>query len=100
PAGAPPEITPAPTASPSAARLKMSPSPAPAASQAGPAESPVAGKPEDTQAILNSLSLPDAQEAIDLLKSNYLDPNALNETELGRATLLGLLDRLAPGIAL
>ena len=100
PATAPPEITPAPTASPSAARLKMSASPAPAVSPAGLAESPAAVKPEDMQAILNSLSLPDVQEAIELLKSHYLDPNALNETELGRATLEGLLDRLGPGISL
>jgi len=97
---APPEISPFPTASPSATRLKMSASPAPAVSPASPATSPAALKPEDTQSILNSLSLPDVREAIDLLKSNYLDPNALNETELGRATLEGLLDRLAPGISL
>lgn len=37
--------------------------------------------------------------ALDLLKNNYINPSALNDQELSRATLQGLLDRLAPGVS-
>ncbi|MDQ2918772.1 MAG: S41 family peptidase [Verrucomicrobiota bacterium] len=43
------------------------------------------------------MSSTDLQQAIQLLKSNYLNPDALNETELNRALLMGLLTRLGPG---
>ncbi len=42
----------------------------------------------------------DLQQAIQLLKSNYIKPEALNETEVQRATLSGLLERLWPGAML
>ena len=43
------------------------------------------------------MSSSDLQQAIQLLKSNYLNPDALNETEVNRALLMGLLARLGPG---
>lgn len=45
------------------------------------------------------MSAADAQQALDLLKSNYVNPDALNDAELSRATLEGALSRLG-GVAL
>ncbi len=42
----------------------------------------------------------DLQQAVQLLESNYINPDALNETELNRAMLTGLLTRLGGGVAL
>jgi Peptidase family S41 len=42
----------------------------------------------------------DLQQAIQLLKSNYINSEALNETELNRAMLAGVLARLGPGVML
>lgn len=50
-----------------------------------------------SEALINLMSSTDLQQAIQLLKSNYLNPEALNETEQNRALLMGLLTRLAPG---
>ncbi len=42
----------------------------------------------------------DLKEAIQLLKNNYIKPDALNETELTRATFEGILARLGRGVIL
>jgi len=42
----------------------------------------------------------DLKEAIQLLKSNYIKPEALNEAELERATFEGILTRLGRGVVL
>jgi C-terminal processing protease CtpA/Prc len=42
----------------------------------------------------------DLKEAIQLLKSNYIKPEALNETELSRAAFEGILTRLGRGVVL
>ena len=42
----------------------------------------------------------DLKEAIQLLKSNYIKPEALNETGLDRATFEGVLTRLGLGVVL
>jgi hypothetical protein len=42
----------------------------------------------------------DLKEAIQLLKNNYIKPEALQETELGRATFEGILTRLGHGVIL
>ncbi len=42
----------------------------------------------------------DLQQAVQLLKMNYINPDALNEAELNRAMLTGLLTRLSGGAAL
>ena len=42
----------------------------------------------------------DLKEAIQLLKNNYIKPEALNETELSRAAFEGILTRLGRGVIL
>src|SRR5436190_2527573 len=42
----------------------------------------------------------DLKEAIQLLKNNYIKPEALNETELSRAAFEGILTRLGRGVVL
>ncbi len=43
---------------------------------------------------LQALTPADLQQAVPLLRQHYVNPAALNDTELQRATLAGLLDRL------
>ena len=50
-----------------------------------------------TQSLIESLSDADVQESISLLKANYLNPDALSEPEIQRATLAGIIARIAPG---
>ncbi|HEY0370149.1 MAG TPA: S41 family peptidase, partial [Chthoniobacterales bacterium] len=50
------------------------------------------------EAIINSMNAADLQQAVQLLKSNYINSEALSETELNRAMLVGLLDRIGPGV--
>jgi len=85
-----------PSASPSAsASATPSASPAPSA-----APSPKAApSPADPRAIIDGLSQSDLNDALNLLKGNYINPSALNDQELSRATLQGLIDRLAPGVS-
>jgi C-terminal processing protease CtpA/Prc len=42
----------------------------------------------------------DLKEALQILKNNYIKPEALNETELNRATFEGILLRLGRGVVL
>lgn len=51
-----------------------------------------------TEALINSMNSADLQQAIQILKSNYINPEALNETELNRALLSGILARLGRGM--
>jgi hypothetical protein len=78
-----------------------SPSPAPSATvKPSPIATPspsVSAKAED---LINSLGPADVQAAISLLKTNFTKPDAVNEAELNRATLQGLLLRLGPGLML
>ena len=53
-----------------------------------------------TEDLVNSLGPADLQAVITLLKSNFVDPDAITETELNRATVEGLMVRLPRGIAL
>ncbi|MFL6583405.1 MAG: S41 family peptidase [Chthoniobacterales bacterium] len=46
------------------------------------------------------MSAAELQQAVQLIKSNYVKPDALNDTELSRATFEGLLNRLGGGVAL
>ncbi|MDQ6860510.1 MAG: S41 family peptidase [Verrucomicrobiota bacterium] len=50
--------------------------------------------------MIDSMPTADLQQAVQLLKSNYINPEAVNETELARATLYGLLERIGPGVTL
>ena len=53
-----------------------------------------------TATLINSMDSADLEQAIALLKNNYLNPEALSETELNRAMLEGLLVRLGRGVML
>lgn len=78
---------------------KASPSPAPAASSTPPS-SPTPSPTPTTRALIDSMDSADLKEAIQLLKSNYIKPDALNETELSRAAFEGILTRLGRGVVL
>lgn len=56
--------------------------------------------PLSRSAAIDALPPGDLEEAISLLRENYLTPAALDEQELKRATLQGLLDRLGTGATL
>lgn len=51
-------------------------------------------------ALIDSLAPADLQQVIPLLKNNFINPAALNEIELDRATLEGLMMRLGHGVVL
>ena len=72
--------------------------PAPSKSSAAPAGSPSASP--TTEDVVNSLGPADLQSAITLLKSNFVNPDAITDTELNRATVEGLITRLPLGIML
>ena len=72
-------------------------SPAPSGTPA-PAVTPA--PPPTTESLINAMGSADLNQAIQALKSNYLNPEALNATELDRATLAGLLGRLGRGVML
>jgi Peptidase family S41 len=80
--------TPAPTSAPQAA-LKSAAQPTPS-----PSTTPT------MEELVNSLGPADLQTFITLLKANFTDPEAVTDTELNRATVEGLLVRLARGITL
>jgi C-terminal processing protease CtpA/Prc len=65
-----------------------------------PAATPAKSIPAATRGLLDSLSDADLDEVINLLKDNYVKPDALTDVELHRATVQGLLNRLAPGVSL
>ena len=73
-------------------------SPTPAASvsptPATPSPSPTAS------ALIDSLQPADLQQVISILKNNFINPAALSEMELNRATLQGLMLRLGHGVVL
>src|SRR5436190_2945388 len=78
----------------------------PPAKSVAPSPSPVAiATPQSTstpttKSLVDSMDSTDLKEAIQLLKNNYIKPEALNETELSRATFEGLLTRLGRGVVL
>lgn len=89
--------TPKPTASPSATaapapRQQATPTPAPTATPQ-PAEL-------STREIIDRLSSPDLERAIESLRANFLKPSCTDDSALRRATLEGLIERLSPGVSL
>jgi hypothetical protein len=82
-----PASTPAPSGAPTPAKLVATPSPSPTATLS-------------TEALINSLNPADLQAAMTLLKNNFTNPESINETQLNRATLQGLIIRLGPGLML
>jgi Peptidase family S41 len=64
-----------------------------------PTPSPTTAPPSPTlDDVINSLGQADLQAALSLIKSNFTNPDAINETELNRATLQGLLIRQPGGV--
>ena len=70
------------------------PSKSPAFAAASPSIAPT------TEDVVNSLGPADLQAAITLLKSNFVNPDAITDTELSRATVEGLTARLPRGVML
>jgi C-terminal processing protease CtpA/Prc len=80
---------------------KASPSPAPTSSATPqPSSTPTPTATPSTRALIDSMDAADLKEAIQLLKNNYIKPDALNETELSRAAFEGILTRLGRGVVL
>src|ERR1043165_1685138 len=69
-------------------------SPTPTAAAPTPSTTPT------TRSLIDSMDAADLKEAIQLLKSNYIKPETLNETELSRAAFEGILTRLGRGVVL
>lgn len=66
-----------------------------AQTSSGPTSSPSPAPP-----ILDGLNAADLEKAISLIQEKYVHPAEVTGTELSRATLDGLLDRLGPGATL
>src|ERR1700720_3923481 len=73
---------------------------APAVFAQTPSPSPQPSAPGDTKTTVDSLAPAEIDETIRALKSNFVDPNALKDQEINRATLEGLLTRLHGGAML
>jgi hypothetical protein len=82
-----PEQTPSGTSS-------QAPPKSPALPGASPSTTPT------TEDLVNSLGPADLQAVITLLKSNFVNPDAITDTELNRATVQGLMVRLPRGVLL
>ena len=70
---------------------------------ASPAVTPVTPRPSPSptpKSVVDSIDPVDLKEAIQLLKTNYINPEALNKIELNRATFEGILSRLGRGVVL
>lgn len=62
---------------------------------------PAPAKPSPSpQSLLETLDASDLQQAIPIIRDHYVNPAALNDTELQRATLAGILDHLGRGVIL
>jgi len=82
------------------------PAPEPAPAEAAPATPTPAPsptprpKPLSARELINGLSESQIEQAISSLRSNFLDASRLDDKELRRATLQGLIARLSPGVSL
>lgn len=98
----PPEITPRPSVAPTPVpSLAAPPRPAPTISPTPRATpSPADSAAAEPRASVDALPPADVQEALRLLKENFVRPGAFTEPEMARATLQGLIERIAPGASL
>ena len=80
--------------SPSATAVAVSPK------GASPAPSPTPTRPPSREELIDSLTAADLQAALTLLKKNFTNSDAVDETQLNRATLEGLIVRLNKGVLL
>jgi hypothetical protein len=77
------------------------PSASPSATPAAPpaeASAPRPDVPGSNAQLVNGLSAADLQAAFGLIKSNFAQPEVVNDTELNRATFQGLMMRLGHGL--
>src|SRR5438552_15896737 len=65
-----------------------------------PSPSALPNASTDPKTTVDSLAPAEIDETIRALKSNFVDPNALKDQEINRATLEGLLARLRGGAML
>src|SRR5882724_10398517 len=72
----------------------------PAKTSPSPSAAPEPSATPTTRALIDSMDAADLKEAIQLLKNNYIKPDALNETELSRSAFEGILTRLGRGVVL
>lgn len=86
-----------PSATPATRSQTATPSPSPSPT---PFPSPSPTATPSTSTLIDRMGPADLQQAIQLLKNNYINADALNETELNRAMLTGVLARLGPGVML
>ncbi len=86
--------TPVPTAAPAAEIPATTPTAAPQATPTPPTPPPTAAE------IIDSLSEAQLDQAIQSIQANFLDAQRIDQKELRRATLKGLIQRLAPGTSL
>jgi len=67
---------------------------------ASPAPSPSPARPPTREELIDSLTAADLQTALTALKKNFTNSEAVDETQVNRATLLGLIVRLNKGLLL
>lgn len=67
---------------------------------AAPSPTPDSTATPGVESIVNAMAPADLQQTIQLLRNNYINPEALNEAELNRAMLTGVLTRLGRGVML
>jgi hypothetical protein len=96
-----PAVSPAPPP-PAAPAAAATPAPAPSAAPAAVAAAPPmpSSAGADQDALVNALSQGELQEAVSLLRANYIQPAEVDDRALARATLSGLLARLQNGAML
>src|SRR5690349_19867505 len=85
---------------PSATRQAGSPSATSNTPSPTPAPSPTAtpSRPLSREELIDSLTAADIQAALSLVKKNFTNPDAVNDDQVSRATLQGLLVRLSKGL--
>jgi Peptidase family S41 len=89
------QASPSPTPSP-----EVSPSPSPASSPSpSPSPSP-APRVQTLRELIDEMKDEDVEKALRTFTEGFFDPAKVDEKELRRATLEGIVDRLAPGAAI
>lgn len=66
----------------------------------GQSPSPTASPIPSAATLIETMAPADLQQVVQLLKNNYINPAALNETALNRAMVSGVLTRLGRGVML
>src|SRR5947209_2455974 len=64
------------------------------------AQSPSPSVTPAARALIDSMNSSELEQAVQLIRNNYVDPRALDDTEVDRAKLEGVLERLGRGAIL